>query len=84
MSTRLIIPYIYKLNSLKHHPNRYDNTYNVVPYTILVDIPRQAHNRLGKYSQYSRCTIHCGENFRIFRDAADQTLPVTENSEIDN
>jgi hypothetical protein len=27
---------------------------------------------------------HCGENSRIFRDAADQTLPVTEYSEIDN
>jgi hypothetical protein len=28
--------------------------------------------------------IHCGENSRIFWDAADQTLPVTEYSEIDN
>ncbi len=27
---------------------------------------------------------HCGENSRIFGDAADQTLPVTEFSEIDN
>ncbi len=27
---------------------------------------------------------HCGENSRIFQDAADQTLPVTEYSEIDN
>jgi hypothetical protein len=26
--------------------------------------------------------VHCGKNFRIFRDAADQTLPVTEFSEI--
>ncbi len=25
---------------------------------------------------------HCGKNFRIFQDAADQTLPVTEFSEI--
>jgi hypothetical protein len=22
--------------------------------------------------------MHCGKNFRIFRDAADQTLPVIE------
>jgi hypothetical protein len=28
--------------------------------------------------------VHCGENSRIFRDAADQTLPVTEFSEIYN
>ncbi len=28
--------------------------------------------------------VHCGENSRIFRDAADQTLPVTVYSEIDN
>jgi hypothetical protein len=28
--------------------------------------------------------LHCGENSRIFRDAAEQTLPVTEYSEIDN
>ncbi len=28
--------------------------------------------------------LHCGENSRIFRDAADQTLPVTEDSEIGN
>jgi hypothetical protein len=34
-------------------------------------------------SHISRC-IHCGKNFRIFRDAADQTLPVTEFSEIYN
>ncbi len=27
-------------------------------------------------------TLHCGENSRIFRDAGDQTLPVTEFSEI--
>jgi hypothetical protein len=26
--------------------------------------------------------VHCGENSRIFRDAADQTLPVTEYSKI--
>jgi hypothetical protein len=26
--------------------------------------------------------VHCGENSRISRDAADQTLPVTEFSEI--
>jgi hypothetical protein len=24
--------------------------------------------------------IHCGKNFRIFRDAADETVPVTEFS----
>ncbi len=30
------------------------------------------------------CGPHCGENSRIFRDAADQTLPVTEFSEIKN
>jgi hypothetical protein len=29
-------------------------------------------------------TINCGENSWIFLDAADQTLPVTEYSEIDN
>ncbi len=28
--------------------------------------------------------IHCGENSQIFRDAADQTLPVTEFSKIYN
>jgi hypothetical protein len=28
--------------------------------------------------------VHCGENSRIFRDAADQTLPVTEISGICN
>jgi hypothetical protein len=28
--------------------------------------------------------LHCGEKFRIFRDAADQTLPVTEYSVIYN
>jgi hypothetical protein len=33
---------------------------------------------------YSNNRIHCGKNFRIFRDAADQTLPVTEFSEIYN
>ncbi len=26
--------------------------------------------------------MHCGKNFLIFRDAADQTLPVTEFFEI--
>jgi hypothetical protein len=29
-------------------------------------------------------TVHCGKNFRIFRDTADQTLPVTEFSDIYN
>jgi hypothetical protein len=28
--------------------------------------------------------MHCGENSRIFQDTADQTLPVTEFSEIYN
>jgi hypothetical protein len=28
--------------------------------------------------------MYCGKNFRIFRDAADQTLPVTEFFEIYN
>jgi hypothetical protein len=28
--------------------------------------------------------LYCGENFRILQDSADQTLPVTEFSEIDN
>jgi hypothetical protein len=31
---------------------------------------------------YTGSHVHCGENSRIFRDAADQTLPVTEYSEI--
>jgi hypothetical protein len=30
------------------------------------------------------CRPHCGKNYRIFRDAADQMLPVTKYSEIDN
>jgi hypothetical protein len=43
--------------------------------------------------QYARCPldpclpsyhVHCGKNFQIFREAADQTLPVTEFSEIYN
>jgi hypothetical protein len=29
-------------------------------------------------------TVHSGENSQIFQDAADQMLPVTEYSEIDN
>jgi hypothetical protein len=29
-------------------------------------------------------SLHCEENSWIFRNAADQTLPVTEYSEIDN
>ncbi len=33
---------------------------------------------------YVLCIKHCGENSQIFPDAADQTLPVTEYSEIDN
>jgi hypothetical protein len=33
---------------------------------------------------YQTLNLHYGKNFRIFRDAADQTLPVTEFSEIYN
>jgi hypothetical protein len=55
-------------------------------YSIYVDIHVNRYMLLfmnvGKYSIYKY--THCGENSRIFRDAADQTLPVTEISGICN
>jgi hypothetical protein len=39
-----------------------------------------ADSRLASISQH---TVYCGKNSRIFRNATDQTLPVTEYSEID-
>ncbi len=38
----------------------------------------------GTIPYYQLVLLHCGENSWIFRDAADQTLPVTEFSDICN
>ncbi len=52
---------------------------NVLKYFRLV-IPLKALVKIPGFLD----SLHCGENSRIFRDAADQTLPETEFSEIYN
>jgi hypothetical protein len=55
-----------------------------VHYTVYFTLPSTTHYTVYRTRPRVSTVLHCGENSRIFRDAANQTLPVTEYSKIEN
>ncbi len=59
----------------QHGVSRRDDSVHMVSLP-LDSVGAQANAEAGELNLYD--VLRCGENSRIFRDAADQTLPLTE------